>query len=133
MELAPADVPLSFEVTFDANDLHVGMSVYDDTGLTPILVAGPSAMTLVADYTYRGKFTAADGRNYIIIKAVYTDDTFSTLNPNYSQGSESIVAQVIGGGGNSSPPDGAIVGFVIPNDIVIGLISNDTVLGFISC
>lgn len=93
MELAPAGVPLSFEVTFDQPGLHVAMSVYDDSGVSPVLLLSPFAMTLVHGNTYRGKFTGEHGKNYIVIKAVYTDGTFMTLSPDYSQGSESVVAR----------------------------------------
>jgi hypothetical protein len=106
MELVPAGVPLSFEVTFDANDLPVAMSVYDDSGVAPVLLLSPFAMALVAGNTYRGKFTAENGKAYIVIKAVYTDGTFATLDPNYAQGSESMVAQYL------TPAAQSIVGLV---------------------
>lgn len=118
MELAPARVSLSFEVTFDSPSLDVGMSVYDDSGEEPELVSGPSAMALVVGNTYRGKFTAADGKSYIIIKAVYTDDTFEELNSDYAAGSESIVTQVIGG----DPPTENVVGYVDASEVV-GLVN----------
>lgn len=92
MELAPSGIPLSFEVTFDEPDLDVAMTVYDDTGAEPVLLLSPFAMTLVYGNTYRGKFTPAYGKSYIIIKAVYTDGTFGTLDENYAQGSESLIA-----------------------------------------
>lgn len=116
MELAPAGVQLSCEVTFDEDDLHVAMSVYDDTGAEPVLLLSPFAMTLVAGNTYRGKFTGLDGKNYIVIKAVYTDNSFTEFDDNYSQGSESIVAQALVGG--SSGCD--VVGYVDNNLAVIG-------------
>jgi len=97
MELVPAGVELSFEVTFDADDLDVAMSVYDDSGEEPVLLLSPFAMDLVAAglNTYRGKFTPEAGKNYIIVKGVYTDDTFETFDTNYSQGSESVYAQYL--------------------------------------
>lgn len=123
MELAPSGVSLSFEVTFDRNDLHVGMSVYDDSGVSPVLVQGPSAMLNVVGNTYRGKFTALDTLSYIIFKAVYTDNTFMTLDSNYSQGSESIKAETIGGGGGGSGGGCAVIGYITNNDTVIGLVN----------
>jgi hypothetical protein len=120
MEIAPADLPCSFEVTFDRNDLNVGMSVYDDTGVTPVLVQGPSAMALVVDYTYRAKFTPLNGRSYIIIKAVYTDNTLSVLDSNYSQGSESIIAQQLSGGSSGGC---SIVGYVNQTQTIVGYVN----------
>ena len=95
MTLVPAEVELTFEVTFDANGLNVALSVYDTSGVTPLLVQGPSAMSNIIGYTYIGKFTPTAGRNYLIYKAVYTDNTFTVLDSNYSQGSESIIAEII--------------------------------------
>lgn len=119
MELAPSGVSLSFEVTFDRNDLNVGMSVYNDQGLTPVLVQGPSAMLNVVANTYRGKFTAEDGKSYIIFKAVYTDGTFTTLSPDYSQGSESIKAENLSGGSSGGC---AVIGLITSNNDVVGLV-----------
>lgn len=104
MELAPAGVPLSFEVTFDSPGLPVAMSVYDDTGANPVLLLSPFAMAPVVGNTYRGKFTAQAAKSYIVLKAVYTDGTFTVLDPNYIQGSESVVAQ------NLTPPVQEIIG-----------------------
>lgn len=121
MELVPGGVDLTFEVTFDSNSLNVGMSVYDTTGPSPILEQGPSAMTNVVGATYIGKFNPTTGHSYLIFKAVYTDNTFETLSPNYLAGSESIYADEFSGGGGSSG-GGAVVGFVIPDETVIGIV-----------
>lgn len=120
MELAPGGVVLSCEVTFDQNDLHVGMSVYDDTGADPVLILGPFAMDLVAINTYRGKFTGVVGHNYIVIKAVYTDIGLTMIDTNYSQGSESIVAQSLSGGSTSTGCE--VVGLVDNNPAVVGYV-----------
>jgi hypothetical protein len=93
MEQVPSGVPLSFEITLDAPSLFVAMKVYDDSGGSPILVQGPSAMANVLGNTYRGKFTATADKSYLILKAVYTDGTFTTLHPDYSQGTETIYAK----------------------------------------
>lgn len=121
MELAPAGVSLSFEVTYDRNDLNVGMSVYDDQGSSPVLVQGPTTMLNVVGNTYRAKFSAVAGKSYIIFKAVYTSNSLATIDSNYSQGSESIKAEDING---SSGGGCAVTG-------VIGV--NETVVGFVTC
>lgn len=110
MELVPAGVTLSFEVSF-APDLfgRVGMSVFDDTGSSPVLLLSPFAMALVAEGTYRGKFTPALGKSYVIRKCVYTDDTLTDLDPNFGEGSESIYAQNF----NSSPTVGCVIKGVV--------------------
>lgn len=116
MELAPSGVQLSCEITFDSPSLHVGMTVYDDTGASPVLLLSTFAMLLVAGNTYRGKFTGVAGKNYIVIKAVYTDGTFSTLSPDYSQGSESVVAQNL----TAASTGCAVVGVVDNNQAIVG-------------
>lgn len=123
MEFAPANESLTFEVTFDQPDLDVGMSVYDDSGSSPFLILGPIAMAHVVANTYRAKFTAQDSKSYIIFKAVYTDDTFDTLDTDYAQGTESIRAELLGGGGGGNTGCGDIIGLV-ENDVeIIGLVN----------
>lgn len=100
MNIVPAAVPTFYEVTFDLPGLFVAMSVYDITS-SPTLVAGPSAMTNVVDNTYVKSFTAVANKSYLMLKGVYTDGTFTTLDTNYSQGSETIFAEVPGAGGGT--------------------------------
>lgn len=76
-------------------------------------------MILVAGYTYSGKFTATDGKPYVIIKGVYTDNTFTTLSPDYAQGSESIYAQ---SSQSSSSPISGVVGYIDNPPAVIGIV-----------
>lgn len=95
MNLAVADKSHSFEATWGPG-LDVAMSVYDDSGGSPSLIQGPSAMTNVVGGTYRGKFTPAADKQYVVFKAVYTDGTFTTLHPDYSQSSETIVTAPAG-------------------------------------
>lgn len=117
MEIAPAGVPLTFEATFDADDLFVAMSVFDDSGEEPVQVLAPTAMDLVVGNTYRAKFTA-ESKNYIILKAVYTNGSFTTLDPTYPQQSESIVAEYL-----NSSSGGPILGFVDNLNPVVGLVN----------
>ncbi len=120
MEFAPAGVSLSFEVTFDSDELNVGMSVFDDSGSLPALLLSPFAMLNVVGNTYRGKFTAEPGKSYIIFKAVYTDETLETLDDNYSQGSESIKAEYLNQNSGGGCP---VLGIVDNNNTIIGLVN----------
>lgn len=121
MEIAPAGVPLTFEVTFSSTGLPVAMSVYDTTGEAPVKVAGPTAMGSVVGNTYYGQFTAGNNKSYVIFKAVYTDETFATLDTSYSQSSESIVVDDQGGssGGGSGCQ---LVGYVLENLVLTGIV-----------
>ena len=134
MELAPSGVQLTFEVTYPTSRLPVAMSVYDTTGDTPILVQGPTAMLNVSDTnTYIGNFTAQDNSTYLILKAVYTDDSFEYFNNDYSQGSETIVTSDSGGGGSSTSLC-PLVGYIMPFNTVVGFIEPDnTAIGIIEC
>ena len=118
MELSPSGTALSFEVTFDSPTLPVAMSVYDDSGSSPVLVQGPTAMLNVVGNTYRGKFTPASGRSYIIFKAVYTDHSYQYLSSDYSQGSESIIASYSGSSSAVGAPP--VLGYVENPNQVIG-------------
>lgn len=119
MELAPAGVPLSFEVTFDRNDLYVGMSVYNNSGASPILVGSIIPMHSVVGNTYQAKFSGVQGLSYVVFKAVYTDNSYSTIDTNYSQGSEAFICQQLTGGNVIAT---SLIGMVLPNPTLIGLI-----------
>lgn len=124
MEFAPAGVPLTCEVTFDASNLHVGMSVYDVTdspGAPPVLVDGPFAMSLAVGNTYYGKFVADNGKSYVIEKAVYTTSALDVLDTNYSAGSESIVAESFTPSSNSSGCE--VIGQIINQPTLIGIVT----------
>lgn len=123
MEIAPVSVACSFEVTYDSPTLHVGMSVYDDSGSSPVLVQGPTAMLNVVGNTYRAKFTPPALRPYIIFKAVYTDSGLTTLSPDYSQGSESIIAQSTGGAATSNSTGCSVVGVIDSSHNVVGFVN----------
>jgi hypothetical protein len=123
MEVAPAGVSLSFEVTYDSPSLYVGMSVYDDSGASPVLIQGPTAMSIVVGNTYRAKFIGDANKPYVIVKRVYTNVGMTVVDPNYSAGSESIYCEDAGSSG----------GILSDND-VIGFIDTSTeLIGFVSC
>lgn len=133
METAPANVPLPFEVTFNSG-LAVAMSVFDVTTGSAVLVSGPAAMIDLSGLnTYFGQFTAAVNKNYIVVKAVYTDGTFATLDTDYPQGSESFTT--VSSGSSSSSSDCDLVGFIQGTNVVVGLIecTGGVVIGLIEC
>lgn len=103
MNFVPSGIILPYEATFDLPGLFAAMTVYDLTVNPAVIVAGPAAMENTTGATYVGKFTAQPGKAYLIYKAIYTDGTFVTLDPNYSQSSETIQ----GGGVDIS--------YVVPN------------------
>jgi hypothetical protein len=125
MELAPANVPVSFEVTYSSPSLPVGLSVYDTTTDTPVLVQAPLAMTNVpGTNTYVGNFTGENNKNYLILKAVYTDDTLTTIDTAWGQGSETITTEIQGGGGGGGGGGSSciVTGYIVQSDPVVGFI-----------
>lgn len=89
----PVGVPCGFEVAFDSPSLNVGMSVFDMSSGSPVLVGSVIAMQNTGGNQYYGEFTPATvGKRYAILKAVYTDGTLTTLSSAYAQGSESARA-----------------------------------------
>lgn len=133
MELAPINVPLTFEVTYDSDSLFVGQSIYDCTTGTPILVAGPTLMQNVVGNTYIGQFLpTVPTKSYLVFKAVYTDGDLDTLDSNYSQASESFVTENVGGGPSSG--GSSIVGYVDQVPDIVGYVQSETtIVGYVNC
>lgn len=104
--LLPAGVPLSFTAVFDSPSLFVALSVYDDSGASPVLAQAPAAMAVVVGNVYRGKYTAAPGKSYIVVMAVYTSGAFTTLDPAYAQQAVGVNAQYL------TPPTQNVIGVV---------------------
>jgi hypothetical protein len=107
--IAPAGVPVSLIALFDgANPARVAMSLYDDSGASPSLISGPLLMTPVVGNAYRSKVTFANGKTYIAFMGVYTDGTFTVLDPSFTDQEQafSISAQYL------TPPVQDVVGLV---------------------
>jgi len=94
MQFTQAGIPLSFEVTYDAPDLFVAMEVWDVSGVSPALV-DTLPMANLSGNTYYAKFTPVAGKTYVVNKAAYTDDTYSTRDGVHAEGSESFTARDI--------------------------------------
>lgn len=89
-EVVPG-IALPYEVNFGVQGLlYVAMTVFDESGPSPVLVQGPSPMLNTAGGMYRAKFTATAGKSYSILKTVYTDGTYTVRDDDYAEGSETI-------------------------------------------
>jgi hypothetical protein len=95
MQQISAQVPLSFEVTFDSPALDVGLSIYDVSNPIPVLVGVVTAMINLVGNTYFGSFQPVFGKSYVVFKAVYTDNFLNVLSPDYAQASESFICQKV--------------------------------------
>ena len=93
--MAALNQALSIEVNYDPG-LFVGVTIFDDSGAAPAQlfpvgnVNGVMPMLNVIDTLYRLKFTPTAVKSYIFRKAVYTDNTYTTLAADYSRASESV-------------------------------------------
>jgi len=105
--VAQAGLPVNFSAVFpSANPNFVAMSVYDDTGATPVLLLSPVKMNNVHNSVFSQKFTPANGKLYVVFMAVYTDGTFGTLDGAFNPQSATVEGQYL------NPPVQRIVGVV---------------------
>lgn len=88
MGIALVNQSISIEVNFDPG-LSVGLTIFDDSGASPVQVGSIVPMLNVIDTLYRAKFTPAQAKSFIFRKAVYTDGTFTVLS-DYSRSSEAV-------------------------------------------
>lgn len=107
MQIARAGISNVFTASFDVPaPSFVAMSVYDTSGVSPVLAQAAAAMTLVtAVDSFIGKFTPVVGKSYLIAKAVYTDGTFTALDNSFVVAVETIYAE-------ASIDPGSLVGVV---------------------
>lgn len=94
MKIAPSGIPLHFEYTFydGLSGRFVGMTVIDTTAGLPGTVVNPTPIAMVHCFggTFAGEFTPDPNKKYLIHKKVYTDNTYSVEDTNFSPGSEAF-------------------------------------------
>jgi hypothetical protein len=90
--LLPAGVKAPFSTSSNSTGLFVGLTVYDTSGASPVLVSGPTLMSNYFGFCYQGSFIPTSGKQYLVVAAVYTDDTLSTINAGYQQQSWEVTA-----------------------------------------
>lgn len=97
MGIVPAGLPASIEVTLDQPGLSVGFTLFDDSGVTPVQITGQAgqvngvfpALNYLRN-SYRAKLPGIGGVWYVLQKSVYLDNTYTAVDPNYPQGSDSL-------------------------------------------
>lgn len=80
---------LGVEINFDSG-LSVGMKVFFDDGSGPLQQGGVIPMTNLLDTLYVASYTPAVVGVYYFYKQVYTNNSYNTVDTNYSQNSESV-------------------------------------------
>lgn len=100
MELVAVGTTTSFEATFIDPGLFVQAWIYDMTSGSPI---GPVKVTMteLTPGTYYGFFTPLLQSDYLIIKRVFTDGTFTVVDSNYSPASESAQGESFSSNGSA--------------------------------
>lgn len=117
--LYPAGVPSSFVTSSNSPSLSVGFSVYDNSGSNPVKVLGPVLMANIpGTNAYQTKYTPPLG-NFITYAAVYTDNTLTTVDSDFEQDVQTITAVDFG----FNVPVNSIVGYVVPDDDVDGVVN----------
>ena len=82
--LLPAGIPAGFSAVFGgATDANVAMTVFDVTASPSVAQAAAVMTPTIAALSYFGRFTPQPGKIYQVFIAVYTDDTFATVNDSY--------------------------------------------------
>jgi hypothetical protein len=135
----PSTIPASIEVTYGDSGLLVGAEVWDDSGSSPERVTGLAGMINdvipalnFSGVSYRFKHQGSMNIPYLYRIAAYTDDTYTTVDTNQSQGSDSLVFIEESGGGGSSGV--GIVGFVENENPLLGIVNpNEPVVGIVDC
>ena len=69
-------------------NLFVAALIYDVTTGSPVLVGSIIPMPSEGNGAYVGSFTPTGGHFYLVIKAVYTDGTYSTPSPDWPPSAE---------------------------------------------
>ncbi len=110
--LVPAGVPVTVGTASNSPSLSVGLTIFDVSGVSPVLVSGPTLMANLVGNSYFGKFTPLNAKQYIAFIAVYTDGTLMTIDPAYEQQVQSFEAM------NWLPSVSDVVGMVDCGDQV---------------
>lgn len=104
--LLPAGVSSVFSTCSNSPDLSVGMSVYDLSTGTAVLVQGPTLMENFVGSAYQASFTPLAGKKYVVFMAVYTGEDLETIDDGYDQDTQEVTAMTL----------------VLPAQSVIGLV-----------
>lgn len=93
----PAGQPASIEVTYSTPGLDIGVEIFDDSGSVPVQVTGLAGMVgnvlpllNFRRNSYRFKHAGEASRWYLYQIACYTDGSFSTVDQDEPQGSDSV-------------------------------------------
>lgn len=129
MNQVDGGISLPFEVTFDSPSLaFVAMKVYDVT-VGEVLVATTSMVSVDSSSTYRAKFTADQNKSYVVRKNVYTDGTYTVIDPDHPFGSsESFLTK---DAGSSSSEGSSLVAFLGTDFITASITGDENILAMI--
>lgn len=97
--------------TWNDTGLFARADLYDNTTGTPVLLT-TIPMTEFLTGTYQASFIPVAGKDYAVVKRVFTDGTYATVDTNYSGTSESfqcIDFAMAGAGVVATPVSGSVV------------------------
>jgi hypothetical protein len=96
MEFIQPNILTPFEVTYGDTGLFVQAAIYNATTGSAVFSSDVN-MTEVVTGSYVGWFTPAASSTYFVVKRVFTDGTYSVLNPNYLASSETVQVGSVAG------------------------------------
>lgn len=123
---------LPIEITYIDPGLFVQAEINDVTTGTRVFVQDLH----LAEYppgSYVGYFSPIAGKSYYVIKRVFTDGTYTTVDPNYAPSTLAVqCVNVSGGGGGSSGPQPSIRGIVgCSTQPIVGIVGAAPIIGIV--
>lgn len=120
MEFLASGILSPFEVTFGDPSLFVRAAIYDMSSGTPVFISN-AVMSEVTTGTYVGTFTPANNTTYLIVKRVFTDGTYATVDTNYSPSSESAQSKTLSSSSSSGGSNCGLVVTLESSELVVSL------------
>ena len=103
------------------SSLNVAATILDNTEGLPGTLAEFVHMTYSGlGGVYLGQFTFTAGHTYSIIKLVYTDNTFETIDTDFSPDQDDVQCVDVGGGGGGDSC--TLVGIVSASPTLVGCV-----------
>lgn len=119
------------EVTYIETGLFVQASIYDLTTGTPVFVGTVNLMEITPG-TYVGTMIGAAAKAYLVVKRVFTDNTYAVVDSNFSPSSEAFQAVDLSGGGGGTPGStGSLFELIaiVGDAPIIGLVDDNPITG----
>jgi len=126
------EAPLSYVDPTFTGGLDVAAKILDVTTGTAVV----EATVPLIEYNsglYKANYQFTEGKLYQIEKNVYTNNTYVTVDQDYPPSVDDIQCLNLTGGGGSTTSSCAVVGYVIKTPVVVGFVTNNNIIGYVTC